>query len=57
MIQREHIIYSVLSKEENFRVTQKKYTIKSGKINDIKGFTSFRVRRKTFEYYLIRTTS
>ncbi len=58
MIQREHIIYSDSSKEKNFRVTQKKNTKKSWETNDIKGFVSFRVKRKIFEYYyLIRIKS
>ncbi|UMT77697.1 hypothetical protein ML436_11265 [Staphylococcus roterodami] len=37
------------SKEENFRVTQKKNIKKSWEINDIKGFVSFRVKRGIFE--------
>lgn len=37
------------SKEENFRVTQKKNIKKSWETNDIKGFVSFRVKRGIFE--------
>ncbi|GFF09671.1 hypothetical protein JICS137_04920 [Staphylococcus aureus] len=37
------------SKKENFRVTQKKNIKKSWEIIDIKGFVSFRVKRRIFE--------
>ena len=48
MIQREHIIYSDSSKEK-FSSNLKKNIKNHGETNDIKGFVSFRVKRKIFE--------